>query len=83
MNVKLMMPIMTSINAPRSLARRDRGSVYSITESLLRATRSKRDAMLTAEHEDEAVDKLIEAAQSSLGVMSRKSVRLATTGAAE
>jgi hypothetical protein len=83
MNVKLMMPIMTSINAPRSLARRDRGSVYSITEALLRATRSKRDAMLTAEHEDEAVDKLVQAAQSPLGVMSRKSVRLATTGAKE
>jgi hypothetical protein len=83
MNVKLMMPILTSVNAPRSLARRDRGSVYSITEALLRATRSKRDAMLTAAHEDEAVEKLVAAAQSSLGVMSRKAVRLATTGASE
>jgi hypothetical protein len=38
-NTKLLMPVITAINPPRSLERRDRGSVYSINEALLRATR--------------------------------------------
>ena len=39
--------------------------------------------MLVAEHENVAVETLIKAAQSPLGVASRKAVRMIVTGATE